>query len=171
MRPPPWPQPLSAASHAVIVDRDVKFMGNLHSAAASGPPYGAGVGKRRNRYVRQSLSDLSPPNAKSRSHPTSTEPRPHSFTPPPPPPSYPRSLDPRFCSLLRSLAPDPKVIMQYRDDFVGSSRSYFSLFCRRRTLAPVVTIIYEGCVPGIQCGPVSHVRGHMRRGRMASSSG
>lgn len=31
---PPWPQPLSArVSRAIIVDRDVKFMGNLHSAA------------------------------------------------------------------------------------------------------------------------------------------
>lgn len=27
--------------------------------------------------------------------------------------------------------PEPKVIMQYQDDFVGSFRSYFSRFCRR----------------------------------------
>lgn len=65
-------------------------MGNLHSAAASGAPYGARAGKRRNQYVRQSLSDLSPPSEESCSQPSSTEPRAHSFTP------YPRSLNPRF---------------------------------------------------------------------------
>jgi len=87
--------------------------------------------------VRQSLSDLSPSNEE------------------PPPvvePNHVCTVSPLILvhSTLCSWAPDPKVIMQYRDDFVGNSRSYFSLFCHRRTLAPVVTIIYEGCVPGIQ---------------------
>lgn len=98
---------------------------------------------------------------KRRSHPSSTEPRSHSF----PPVHSTRVFNPP----RSSWTPDPKVIMQYRDDFVGSSRSYFSLFRRQRTLASVVTIIYEGCVPGIQ-------RAHLTcevtytRGRMASSS-
>lgn len=133
-------QPLSAVSRVVIVDRDVKFMRNLHSAAASGVPYGARIGKRRNRYVRQSLSDLSLPNEE----PAATRRQ----------PNHVRTVSP-FIPVYSTLvfthrSPDLKVIMQYQDDFVGSSRSYFSLFYRRRTLAPVVTIIYEGCVPGIQ---------------------
>lgn len=54
---------------------------------------------------------------------------------------------------LRTRPLDPKVIMQYqRRLFAGSFRSYFSRFCQRDglSLAPAVTIIYEGCVLGIR---------------------
>lgn len=122
-------------SRTVIVDHDVKFMGSLHSGGGP-PPYGARIGKRRNRYVRQSLSDLSPLNGKpgpSSSSSTSTNVHVRTVSlliPRTPPPLFlPSSTAPSFSGDLRE-PPDPKVIMQYRDDLVGSFPSYFSRFCR-----------------------------------------
>lgn len=130
-------------------------------------------GKRRNRQsnVRQSLSDPSDPLLR----------RPARF-PLPLPPLFPPSrslitfpcpvvvafLEGRVCE---SRTDREGVIMRYLDDF---ARCHFrktatlclslSLACalfhsRRPILAPAVTIIYEGCVPGIRRA-VSRARSH-----------
>lgn len=94
-------------SRAVIVGRDAKFMENLYSvaeraAAAPSPPppsYTASARwkNERDRYVRQSLSDLSSP---------SIGPRSRSFTP-----YLPLSLPSPPPQPFRSLRPSPSLLV------------------------------------------------------------
>lgn len=128
-------------------------------------------GKRRNRHVRQSLSDLSPANEEAalrRRRPTHVRPvstLPLLFRSSP---SFPLS----FSSDLTE-ASEPKVIMQYQDDFVGSFRSYFSRFCRRRLLARQQSPLFMraacpayGTACRLTCEVRSHApRSHGQRGR------
>lgn len=124
----------------------------------------ARFGKRRNRHVPQSLSDLSPANeeaAPRRRRPTHV--RPFStlallLS------SLPSFLLPFLSDLTEP--PEPKVIMQYQNDFVGSFRRYFSRFCRRRLLARQQSPLFmrPACQAyGEACRLTCEVRSHAPR--------
>lgn len=159
---PPWPQPLSAVSRAVIVDRDVKFMGiSTRRQPASEPsPYGVCFQKTKKSaraaiFIRSFTGERG-----GRPSTSSTDPRSPGFNPSPP---------------FQVLAIVPSLVLERLNRSVWAksnnaisgrlrrelSELLFALLPPTTARAPAVTIIYEGRVPGIRYGVPPHVRGEV----------
>jgi len=113
--------------------------------------------KKRSASVRRSFADLSPLNGRGRGGGSTDRPRSSRF----------HSGSSRRAIARRAISRPSEVITRFLDDSVESFGSYFSRFSRVSidSLAPAVTVIYEGRVPGIHRAGLHATRSRGQRCR------